>query len=72
MVIGLRGEHGLDEVLDVAKDNSESFARCSRACEGFDLDTLYDGSQALAGRAIEDCLEGALINAGRSVGRHGQ
>lgn len=57
MMVGLSGEHSLHKILDIAKDNSETFGRWSRAGERFDLNTLHDGGQALPWWAIEDCLE---------------
>jgi hypothetical protein len=70
MVIRLGSKHGLDEISDIAKDDSKSFGRWSRACKRLDLDALYNGGQVLAGRTIEDGFEGALINSGGRVVCH--
>jgi hypothetical protein len=70
VMVRLSGEHSLDKVLDIAKHNSESVVGGSRACKRFDLDTLHDGGQISPGWAIEDCFEGALVDAGGSVTRH--
>lgn len=63
MMIHLGGEHGLDEILDIAEHDSKSFSRSSRTCQRLDLNALHDGSQALVSRTVEDGFEAALVDA---------
>jgi hypothetical protein len=68
MMVGLCSEHGLDEILNITKNHSESLGGGGGAGERFDLDTLDNRLQLLT---IKDCLKGALIDARGSVVGHG-
>jgi hypothetical protein len=63
MCIGSCGKHGLDVVLDITEDHTESLWCAWLGGDWLDLDALYERLLNSARSVLEDCGERSLVDA---------